>query len=106
IEEITRFLVAVQSALVDLAQEYAGDVMPGYTHLQRAQPVTCGHYLLAYVEMFQRDKDRFADARRRANVLPLGACALAGTSLPIDRNYVAKLLHFDDVTRNSMDTTA
>lgn len=106
IDEISRLLSALQEALLALAHEYSGDVMPGYTHLQRAQPVSCGHYLLAYVEMFARDKDRFADARRRANVLPLGACALAGTSLPIDRQYVAAILGFDGVTRNSMDTTA
>ncbi|MBI3827879.1 MAG: argininosuccinate lyase [Planctomycetes bacterium] len=106
VDEINRLLSALQEALLDLASEYASDVMPGYTHLQRAQPVTCGHYLLAYVEMFGRDKDRFGDTRRRANVLPLGACALAGTSLPIDRQYVAAILGFDGVTRNSMDTTA
>jgi argininosuccinate lyase len=95
-----------QRALVALAERHAADVMPGYTHLQRAQPVTCGHYLLAFVEMLERDKDRLADAFRRADVLPLGACALAGTSLPIDRRRVAKLLGFSGCTRNSMDTTA
>ena len=102
----TGLLLAVQAALLDLAERHAADVMPGYTHLQRAQPVTCGHYLLAFVEMLERDKDRFADAHRRANVLPLGACALAGTSLPIDRRRVARLLGFAGVTRNSMDTAA
>ncbi|MCW8128850.1 MAG: argininosuccinate lyase [Planctomycetota bacterium] len=106
LDEIARLIGNVQDALLDLATEYANDAMPGYTHLQRAQPVSCGHYLLAYVEMFARDKDRMSDARRRANVLPLGACALAGTSLPIDRQYVAAILGFDGVTRNSMDTTA
>lgn len=105
-DECTRLLSALQISLLDLAAPHAADVMPGYTHLQRAQPVTCGHYLLAYVEMLERDKSRFRDARKRANVLPLGACALAGTSLPIDRSIVAKLLKFDGVTRNSMDTTA
>ncbi|MCZ7648705.1 MAG: argininosuccinate lyase [Planctomycetota bacterium] len=105
IDRCRAMLTAVQEALLRRAEEYAADVMPGYTHLQRAQPVTCGHYLLAFVEMLERDKDRLAETRRRANVLPLGACALAGTSLPIDREYVAELLGFDGVTRNSMDTT-
>ncbi len=106
IQNVTELLSSVQAALIELAETYAQNVMPGFTHLQRAQPVTCGHYLLAFVEMFARDKDRFADAYRRANVLPLGACALAGTSLPIDRRFVAELLKFDGITRNSMDTTA
>jgi len=106
IDTVCGLLRATQTALVELAEQYAGDAMPGYTHLQRAQPVTCGHYLLAYVEMFDRDKQRFIEARKRANVLPLGACALAGTSLPIDRRMVAQTLGFDGVTRNSMDTTA
>lgn len=106
VDEIRAQLTTVQAALLDLAHEHSADVMPGYTHLQRAQPVTCGHYLLAYVEMFGRDKDRFGDTRKRANVLPLGACALAGTSLPIDRHFVAEMLKFDGVTRNSMDSTA
>jgi len=96
----------VQHALVALAERHAADVMPGYTHLQRAQPVTCGHYLLAFVEMLERDKDRLADAFRRADLLPLGACALAGTSLPIDRRRVAKRLGFSGCTANSMDTVA
>jgi argininosuccinate lyase len=106
IDGIRHKIALVQVALVDLADKHAEDVMPGYTHLQRAQPVTVGHYLLAFVEMLQRDSSRFADCRTRANVLPLGACALAGTSLPINRARVAELLHFDGVTRNSMDTTA
>ena len=106
IDEIRHKLALVQAALVELADKHSDDVMPGYTHLQRAQPVTIGHYLLAFVEMLDRDRERFADCRKRANILPLGACALAGTSLPIDRAMVAKLLEFDGVTRNSMDTTA
>ena len=101
-----RKIARVQAALVELADKHADDVMPGFTHLQRAQPVTAGHYLLAFVEMLQRDNERFADCRKRVNILPLGACALAGSSLPIDRECVAKLLKFDGVTRNSMDTTA
>ena len=106
IDDIRRRIARVQAAIVDLADAHAEDVMPGYTHLQRAQPVTTGHYLLAFVEMLQRDYERFADCRKRVNVLPLGACALAGSSLPIDRSLVAELLKFDGVTRNSMDTTA
>jgi argininosuccinate lyase len=106
IDSIRRQIALVQAALVELAEEYSDDVMPGYTHMQRAQPVTVGHYLLAFVEMLQRDFERFGDCRTRANVLPLGACALAGTSLPIDRYAVARMLKFDGVTRNSMDTTA
>jgi len=106
IDEIRRKIMFVQAALVDLADTHAEDVMPGYTHLQRAQPVTVGHYLLAFVEMLQRDLERFDDCRKRVNILPLGACALAGSSLPIDRTIVAKLLKFDGITRNSMDTTA
>ncbi len=106
IDAIRLRIALVQAALVELADTHAEDVMPGYTHLQRAQPVTVGHYLLAFVEMLARDSSRFADCRTRANVLPLGACALAGTSLPINRAQVAKLLGFDSVSRNSMDTTA
>ena len=106
IDQIRSAIAFVQAALVELADTHAGDVMPGYTHLQRAQPVTAGHYLLAFVEMLQRDYERFGDCRKRVNVLPLGACALAGSSLPIDREIVAGLLKFDGITRNSMDTTA
>ena len=106
IDSIRREVALVQAALVDQADRHASDVMPGYTHLQRAQPVTVGHYLLAFVEMLQRDCERFADCRSRANILPLGACALAGSSLPIDRHMVARLLKFDGITRNSMDSSA
>jgi argininosuccinate lyase len=106
IEAIRHAIALTQAALVELAERHAGDVMPGYTHMQRAQPVTAGHYLLAFVEMLQRDMDRFADCGRRVNVLPLGAGALAGTSLPIDREFVARLLKFDGITHNSMDSTA
>ena len=105
-DDIRRKIALVQAALVELAEPHAADVMPGYSHMQRAQPVTVGHYLLAFVEMLQRDIERFADCRKRMNILPLGACALAGTSLPIDRQAVARMLKFDGITRNSMDTTA
>ena len=106
IDDIQNKIKLAQLALVDLADKHVADVMPGYTHLQRAQPVTVGHYLLAFVEMLQRDCDRFADCRKRVNIMPLGACALAGSSLPIDREMVAQMLKFDGITRNSMDTTA
>ncbi len=95
-----------QRALLRLAKKYQKIVIPGYTHLQRAQPVLFAHHLLAYVEMFERDVQRLRDARVRINVLPLGAGALAGTSLPIDRRYVAKLLNFPHVAENSMDAVS
>ncbi|MGE5059066.1 MAG: argininosuccinate lyase, partial [Betaproteobacteria bacterium] len=81
-------------------------IMPGYTHLQRAQPVLFAHHLLAYVEMFERDSERFADGLERMNVLPLGSGALAGTTFPIDRNYVAKLLGFRRISKNSIDAVS
>src|SRR5690606_3525634 len=94
-------LRALQSALVDLAERHAGTSMPGFTHLQVAQPVTFGHHLLAYVEMLVRDEERLLDCRRRVNQLPLGAAALAGTSFPIDRDRVARTLGFEGVCTNS-----
>lgn len=94
------------AALCDLAERHAADPMPGYTHVQRAQPVTLGHHLLAYGEMLLRDRDRFRDCRRRANVLPLGSGALAGSPYPLDREMVARELGFDGVSRNSLDATA
>ncbi|MEO1160036.1 MAG: argininosuccinate lyase [Pseudomonadota bacterium] len=99
-------LLGLQRALVKKAQAHADAVMPGFTHLQTAQPVTFGHHLLAYVEMIARDRSRFADARRRLNESPLGAAALAGTSFPIDRAMTAKALGFDRPTRNSLDSVA
>jgi len=95
----------VQKSFAVLARKYLGDVMPGYTHLQRAQPVLLSHHLLAYVEMFERDKGRLADCIRRMNVMPLGAAAMAGTGLPVDREFVAGELGFPEVTANSMDTS-
>jgi argininosuccinate lyase len=91
---------------VSIAGKYIDIIMPGYTHLQRAQPVLLSHHLLAYYEMLDRDKERFSDCLRRVNVLPLGSAALAGTSLPIDRNYVAKLLKFPEISANSIDTVS
>src|SRR6266568_2535339 len=95
IDETDAALASFQRALVERALEHAGTVMPGFTHLQTAQPVTFGHHLLAYVEMAARDRGRFADARKRLNESPLGAAALAGTSFPIDRDATAKALGFD-----------
>ena len=96
----------LMTALVDKAETYAGTVMPGYTHLQTAQPVTFGHHLLAYTEMLGRDLGRFMDCRKRLNECPLGAAALAGTSFPIDRHQTATALGFDRPCANSMDAVA
>ncbi len=112
IDALVALLVALQRALVEQADAHAATVMPGYTHLQVAQPVSFGHHLLAYVEMFARDADRLADARRRTNVLPLGAAALAGTSYPIDREQVAVELGMVDadgqacLCQNSLDAVS
>lgn len=106
IDRLQPLLAQMQLALVNLAAEHADTVMPGFTHLQVAQPVSFAHHLLAYVEMFARDADRLADVRRRVNVLPLGAAALAGTSYPLDRARVAKTLGFDGVCQNSLDAVS
>jgi argininosuccinate lyase len=106
IDDITVLLAALRSALVDLAEKHADTIMPGFTHMQVAQPITFGHHMLAYVEMFGRDAERMADARRRVNRLPLGAAALAGTTFPIDRERVARTLGFDDVCHNSLDAVS
>ena len=99
-------LAALQAALLGQAEAGADWVMPGFTHLQTAQPVTWGHHMLAYVEMFARDRSRFADARKRMNASPLGAAALAGTSFPIDRQMTAGALGFDRPMANSLDAVA
>jgi argininosuccinate lyase len=99
-------LVALQSAFVASAERHREAILPGYTHLQRAQPVLAAHIFLAYVEKLERDRDRLADCRRRLNSLPLGAAALAGTSLPIDRDFVAGALGFDSVAANSLDISS
>src|SRR5450432_2067850 len=106
IDELDAALAAFQHALVQRALEHAATVMPGFTHLQTAQPVTFGHHLLAYVEMAARDGGRFADARKRLNESPLGAAALAGTSFPIDRDATAKALRFDRPMANSLDAVS
>ncbi|WP_395670611.1 argininosuccinate lyase [Phenylobacterium sp.] len=97
---------ALQRALITKAEPHAGAIMPGFTHLQPAQPVTFGHHLMAYVEMFGRDASRFADARARMNESPLGAAALAGSPFPIDRHMTAEALGFDRPTANSLDSVA
>jgi len=97
---------ALQRALVAQGEANAAAILPGFTHLQHAQPVLLAHHLLAYVEMLERDRERLADCRRRVNVMPLGAGALAGTTLPIDRERVAELLGFPKVAQNSMDAVA
>ncbi len=94
------------TGLITLAEQEADTVMPGFTHLQTAQPVTFGHHMMAWVEMLFRDRDRLIDCRKRVNVLPLGAAALAGTSFPIDRHFVAEMLGFDSVTENSLDAVS
>ena len=105
-DQVIAALKKLQLSLLDLAEANFDTVMPGFTHLQVAQPVTFGHHLMAYVEMLGRDGQRFVDCRRRINRLPLGAAALAGTSYPIDREFVAKKLGFDGVCENSLDAVS
>ena len=105
-DQVIVALKKLQLSLLDLAEAHFDTVMPGFTHLQVAQPVTLGHHLMAYVEMLSRDAQRFSDCRRRINRLPLGAAALAGTSYPIDRELVAKKLGFDGVCENSLDAVS
>ncbi len=97
---------ALQTALVELADREADTVMPGFTHLQTAQPVTFGHHMLAWFEMLKRDRDRLTEVRKRTNVMPLGAAALAGTTYPVDREYAARLLGFDRISDNSLDAVS
>jgi argininosuccinate lyase len=106
IGEIRRLLLGLQEALLTLAEAHPDAILPGYTHLQRAQPVLFAHHCLAYVEMFERDLARFADCLTRVNVLPLGSGALAGTGFAVDRDYLARLLQFPAVSRNSLDAVA
>jgi argininosuccinate lyase len=95
-----------QKAIVSAAEKHVDTAMPGFTHLQKAQPVLLAHHLLAYFEMLERDRERFEDCFKRINVLPLGSAALAGTTLPIDRRYVARLLKFPVISENSMDAVS
>jgi len=106
IDTIDKLLAELMRALLDVAETHAETPLPGFTHLQVAQPITFGHHLLAYAEMFRRDRARFADCRKRMNQLPLGAAALAGTTFPIDREYVAQELGFDGVCENSLDAVS
>ena len=106
IDQTIQKIKTLQLSVVQLADKHQKTIMPGFTHLQVAQPVTFGHHLMAYYEMLQRDLTRFEDARKRMNQLPLGAAALAGTSYPIDRNRVAKKLKFDGVCENSLDAVS
>jgi len=106
IDDLSETVRDTQTSLLDFAEANREVVIPGYTHLQRAQPVLLAHWCLAYFEMLARDRDRLADVRRRVNILPLGSAALAGTSLPIDREALAKSLGFDAVSRNSLDAVS
>jgi len=106
IDVIADELKRLQSGLIDLAEREADTIMPGFTHLQTAQPVTFGHHLMAWFEMLVRDAERLQDCRKRVNIMPLGAAALAGTTYPIDRDYTAELLGFDRASRNSLDSVS
>ena len=106
VDDVVLKINQVMTALVTLAEKHHDTIMPGLTHMQSAQPITFGHHLLAWVEMLLRDRSRLQDCRKRVNVLPLGSAALAGTTFPIDRNYVAKLLGFDELTQNSLDAVS
>lgn len=106
IDVVASELTRLQQGLADLALREAGTIMPGFTHLQTAQPVTFGHHILAWNEMIQRDYERLLDCRKRVNIMPLGAAALAGTTYPIDRNLTAELLGFDRPTENSLDSVS
>jgi len=106
IDELQQALAELKSALLQQAEQHAATIMPGFTHLQVAQPITFGHHLMAYVEMFSRDRERLQHCRSRVNQLPLGAAALAGTSYPIDRARVAKRLGFDGLCQNSLDAVS
>ncbi len=106
IDNTIALLRGLQASLLDLAEKHLDTVMPGYTHLQRAQPVTYAHHLMAYCEMFRRDEERLHDCRRRTDVMPLGAGALAGTTFPLERDYVARQLGFAAITENSLDSVS
>ena len=106
IKETRKLIDGLQNVLVTLAKKHLDIAMPGYTHLQRAQPVLLSHHLLAYFEMFERDRERLEDCLKRVNILPLGSAALAGTTLPIDRKYVARLLKFPAISENSIDAVS
>ncbi|MBW1746019.1 MAG: argininosuccinate lyase, partial [Deltaproteobacteria bacterium] len=104
--DILKNLISLKELIVDFAKVHIDVVLPGYTHLQRAQPVLLSHHMMAYYEMFSRDCDRFMDALKRINIMPLGSAALAGTTYPIDREYTAELLGFPEVSANSIDSVS
>ena len=106
VSEIQGLLTEFEKTIIDIAQKHIDTIMPGYTHMQKAQPVLLAHHLLAYAWMFERDRSRLTEALKRINQCPLGACAIAGTSLPIDRDYTAKELGFEGVIPNSMDAVS
>lgn len=106
IENITELLLKLSELLLNKAEKYCDVILPGYTHMQKAQPVTLGHHFMAYFEMFKRDMERFSDCFKRVDVMPLGSCALAGTTYPIDRGLVASMLGFGSISQNSMDAVA
>ena len=106
IDDLNRLVTSVQEALLDFAAGHSQTVIPGYTHLQRAQPILLAHWCLAYFEMLARDRERLTDVRKRVNVMPLGSAALAGTSFPIDREALAAELGFAEVSRNSLDAVS
>src|SRR5262245_51336244 len=103
IERIDETIRDTQKALIELAEKYTHDPIPGYTHLQKAQPILFAHFLLAYFQMFARDRQRMAEVKKRVNVMPLGSGALAGTKLPLDRSWMAEQLGFEAITQNSLD---
>ncbi|MCP3672044.1 MAG: argininosuccinate lyase [Gammaproteobacteria bacterium] len=106
IEVIRSEILRLQLALLDMAESEAETILPGFTHLQTAQPITFGHHMMAWFEMLQRDRERLADCNKRVNIMPLGAAALAGTTYPIDRNYTAQLLGFERPSENSLDSVS
>ncbi|MDQ0161068.1 argininosuccinate lyase [Aeribacillus alveayuensis] len=106
VQHILELIQSLQKALIEKAEDHVETILPGYTHLQRAQPISLAHHLLAYVWMLQRDKERFSESLKRINVCPLGSAALAGTTFPIDRQLTAKLLEFDRVYPNSLDAVS
>src|SRR5699024_11193766 len=106
IDLITAELVRFQAGLVELAEQQADTIMPGFTHMQVAQPITFGHHMLAWYEMLVRDQERLEDCRKRVNIMPLGSAALAGTSFPIDRDFTAAEPGFDRPSRNLLDAVS
>ena len=103
IDEILSDIEDLKSVILNISEKHLETVMPGYTHLQKAQPITFAHHLMAYYEMLRRDSERLTDCRKRLNVMPLGSGALAGTTYDLDRDFVAEKLGFDSVTQNSLD---